>query len=254
MASEHERRGQGGHSVDVTFFVPCLNEEKNVTGALQVIVEAATEVGIQYEILVVDDCSTDGTVSVVEAFQREHPNVPIVLRKNERNQGLGRNYTEGARIAHGRYYMLVNGDNVERREALVPLLSKLGQADIIIPFFATLDSRPLVRRIISRSFTKLVNLVSGTSVRYYNGAVVHLRENVVKWPSGTRGFAYQAELITRLLAQGASYVEVEVPGEERQEGATKAFRPRNVFSVARSLLRISLRRFQYGNRTRQDTI
>jgi len=253
MVSEHERGEQGGHAVDVTFFVPCLNEEKNVTGALEVIVAAATEVGVQYEILVVDDCSTDGTVAVVEAFAGQHPNVPMVLRKNERNQGLGRNYTEGARIARGRYYMLVNGDNVERREVLVALLPKLGHADIVVPFFGALDNRPLLRRIISRSFTKLVNLVSGTSVRYYNGAVVHLRENVAKCPPGTRGFGYQAELITRLLAEGASYVEVEVPGEERQEGATKAFRPRNVLSVAGSLLRIGLQRFQHGKRTPQDT-
>lgn len=242
MATEGASPQPSCPSVDVTFFVPCLNEEKNVAGTLDVITGATAEVGVRYEILVVDDCSADGTVAVVEAYQANHPEAPIRLHKKERNQGLGRNYAEGARIARGRYYMLVNGDNVERREVLVALLPMLGQADILIPYFGRLDTRPWIRRIISRTFTKIVNWASGTSVRYYNGAVVHLRENVIKWHPGTRGFAYQAELITRLLAHGASYIEVEVPGEERQGGVSKAFRPKNMVSVGNSILRIARRR------------
>jgi hypothetical protein len=75
-------------------------------------------------------------------------------------------------------------------------------------------------------------------VRYYNGAVIHRRENVVKYHPGTRGFAYEAELITRLIARGATYLEVEVPGVERPHGASSAFKMRNAVSVGGSLIRI----------------
>jgi glycosyltransferase involved in cell wall biosynthesis len=227
---------------DISFFVPCLNEEKNVVNTLHVILASIAKTRVSYEILVVDDGSTDGTVVVVEAFQRERPEVPLRLVKNERNQGLGINYARTAPIACGTYYMLVNGDNVEREEVVVALLSRLGEADIINPFFGRLDNRPLTRRIVSRTFTILVNLLSGNHIGYYNGAVVHRRENVIRWHPGTRGFAYEAELITRLLANGATYVQIEVPGEERQHGSTAAFRPKNFVSVAGSLLRIAGRR------------
>lgn len=227
---------------DVSFFVPCLNEEANVINTLHVILASVAKTQVSYEILVVDDGSTDGTAAVVEAFQRERPDIPLRLIRNEQNQGLGINYARTAPVARGTYYMLVNGDNVEREEVLVALLSRLGEADIIIPYFGRLDTRPLVRRIVSRTFTTLVNLLSGNHVGYYNGAVVHRRENVIRWHPGTRGFAYEAELICRLLANGATFVQLEVPGEERQHGSTAAFRPKNFISVAGSLLRIAARR------------
>lgn len=235
---------QTEQQVDITFFVPCLNEEKNVINSLRVILGAVSEVGVSYEILVVDDFSEDATVSVVEAFQREKPELPVILVKSERNYGLGCNYARGAGLAHGRHYMLVNGDNVERHEVIVALLSKLGQADIIIPYFGGMDNRPLIRRVISRTFTFIVNTLSGNRIGYYNGAVVHLRENVIRWHPGTRGFAYEAELITRLIDRGASYIQVEVPSEERQHGVSKAFRFRNFLSVSASLMKIGGRRLR----------
>jgi len=230
--------------VDITFFVPCLNEEKNVTGALRTIVESAAETGVTYEILVVDDASTDNTVGVVEEFQREHPGVRIQLKKNERNRGLGRNYADGSYISYGRHYMLVNGDNVEQKVTLVALLSHLGEADILIPYFGDRDNRPFRRRIVSRAFTKLVNIISGNHIGYYNGPVVHHRLNVIRWHPDTHGFAYQAMLITRLLDEGATYLEFEVPNEDRPFGATKAFRLRNFLSIGHSLLEIGLRRLR----------
>lgn len=229
---------------DVSFFVPCLNEEENIVNTLHVILASVAKANVSYEILVVDDGSTDGTAATVQAFQQEHPEVPLQLIRNEQNQGLGINYARTAPIARGTYYMLVNGDNVEREEVIVALLSRLGEADIIIPYFGRLDTRPLNRRVVSRTFTILVNLLSGNHVGYYNGAVVHRRENVIRWHPGTRGFAYEAELICRLLANGATCVQIEVPGEERQHGATAAFRPKNFASVAGSLLRIAARRMR----------
>lgn len=223
---------------DITFFVPCLNEELNVLGTLNVILAAVNQVKVSYEIVVVDDASTDKTAEIVETFQREHPGVPLHLTRNAINQGLGHNYAAAAVASRGRHYMLVNGDNVEPVGVVTALLSRLGLADIIIPYFGRLDKRPLKRRIISRTFTILVNLLSGTSVRYYNGAVIHLRENVVKHHPGTRGFAYEAELITRLIARGATYLEVEVPGAERPQGVSTAFKMRNAVSVGGSLIRI----------------
>ncbi len=230
--------------VDISFFVPCLNEEKNIAGTLETIALAVEGSGVRHEVLVVDDCSQDGTVGVVRAHQHTHPEQPVILITSDTHQGLGVNYIRAAKTARGRYYMLVNGDNVERREVITALLSRLGQADIIIPYFGGMDNRPLVRRIISRTFTLLVNLLSGNRIGYYNGAVVHLRENVLRRHPGTKGFAYQAELITLLLARGASYAQVEVPSEERQHGVSKAFRPMNCLSVGHSLIKIGLRRLR----------
>jgi glycosyltransferase involved in cell wall biosynthesis len=226
----------------ISFFVPCLNEEPNIGGALDAILEATRMMPVSFEILVADDASDDDTVAVAEAWMAHHASVPAVLLKNRDHQGLGRNYALAAREAKGRYYMLVNGDNVERPELIAAILEQLGKADIIIPYFGRLDRRPLKRRIISRAFTHLVNLLSGMRIQYYNGAVAHLRENVIRYHPATAGFGHQAELITSLLLRGARYTEVEVPMRERQRGESDAFRWRNFISVAGSLWRIAKNR------------
>jgi hypothetical protein len=95
---------------------------------------------------------------------------------------------------------------------------------------------------VSRSYTALVNLLSGYSIRYYNGLAVHLRYNVMRWHSNSHGFGFQADLITRLLDLKATYIEIPVYPNERAAGATKAFKFRNMCSVGHTLLEIWLRR------------
>jgi hypothetical protein len=115
---------------------------------------------------------------------------------------------------------------------------------MIIPYFGKNDSRFLSRKMISTIFTALVNLINGYSIKYYNGPVAHLRYNVMRWHSDTEGFAYQAEIVTRLLDEGATYIEVLVSNKDRDSGISKAFNFKNFLSVIHSLLQIFLRRLR----------
>jgi glycosyltransferase involved in cell wall biosynthesis len=227
---------------DVTFFVPCLNEENNILNTLNTLLEAVTEVELKFEILIYDDASTDGTVAKVNEFCNSHPDVTIVLKKNATNLGLGRNYIEGSYVGRGRYYMLINGDNSEPKKSIVSIIRELGKADMVIPYFGDADSRNWWRRWISILFNSLVNFFSGNDIRYYNGPVLHLRKNVQRWHPDTHGFAYQAEIITRVLDEGATYVEIPINNSDREWGASKAFSVYNICSVGHSLLQIILRR------------
>ena len=240
----NETAAQSGSNLDVTFFVPCLNEEKNVAGALRTVMAAAANVGVSYEILVFDDGSSDDTAGAAERFAQEHADTPIRVIRNGKNRGLGRNYAEGSYLGRGVYYMIVNGDNVERQETIETLLSHLGEADLLIPHLGSFDKRPLGRRVVSRTYTALVNAISGNHIHYYNGPVVHRRANVMRWHPDSHGFGYQAILITRLLDEGASYLEFVYRSEDRAFGVSKAFRFRNILSVLHGFLKIGLRRLR----------
>ncbi|MBT4258908.1 MAG: glycosyltransferase family 2 protein [Nitrospina sp.] len=231
-----------GVECDITFFVPCFNEENNIVFSLENIIRASIETGVSYEILLVDDNSQDNTVSVIENYMRTHSDIPITFVKNKKNRGLGRNYVEGAYISKGKYYMLVNGDNAEPLEAIVAIVQKLNLADMIVPYFGKKDARSLGRRKVSSTFTFLVNLFSGHSLKYYNGPVAHLKLNVMRWHADTDGFGYQAEILSRLLMEGASFIEVEISNIDRESGVTKAFSTKNFLAVSHSLFQIFLRR------------
>ena len=206
--------------------------------------KSTSELDLAYEVLIIDDHSTDATVDVIRSFQEKHPELPIRLLTSPRRRGLGYNYVEGAFQGHGAYYMLVNGDHAEPYETLFAILSRLGEAEMIIPWFGNRDTRNSTRRWVSLVFTWLVNRASGNRIHYYNGPVLHLRYNVMRWHPDTQGYAYQAELVCRLLEQGFRYAEVQVQNQDREAGASKAFSMKNILSVSHSLLQILLRRIR----------
>jgi len=229
--------------IDITFFVACYNEEENIVATLDVLLSSLAEVPVTWEILVIDDASRDKSVEIIEQYIEAHGDLPIYLTANEENRGLGPNFVDGAFLGRGKYYRLICGDNAELKENLVKLLGYLGQSDIIIPYPAEIIGRSFLRRVLSRSFTRIVNLLSGYRIRYYNGLPLHLRYDVMRWHGNYKGFGFQADLVTRLLDEGATYTEVPVITKEREAGSSSAMALTNFFSVAHFLLDLCIREF-----------
>jgi glycosyltransferase involved in cell wall biosynthesis len=228
--------------IDLTLFVACYNEEPNIVGTLRTIQEAMRKLPLSYEIILIDDASRDRSVEVVKDFQRRNPSVPLTLVRNAKNRGVSRNFAEAAFLGRGRYYKLVCGDNVDSEENMLAVFERLGDADVIVPYHGRTEGRSLFRRFLSRTYTALVNLLSGHSLSYYNGCGIYRRADVMRWHSRTSGFGFQAELVVRLLDEGASYIEIPIVGRERQAGSSSALKLRNWISVGRTLLAITFRR------------
>lgn len=226
---------------DVTFYIPCLNEEENIGATLRTVFEAIRPFPYRCEIIAVDDGSQDGTLGILESCSLNHPPIPLRVIKNQETKGLGYNYFATALEARGEYYMLVNGDNAEPVETLRAILTAKGKGDMIIPYFGRNDRRNFVRRAISALFTGIVNAVTWNRIYYYNGPVLHRSENVRLYHAETGGYGYQAELICKLLNAGKTYTHVLVKNSDRERGFSKAFSLANFLSVGNSLFHIFLR-------------
>ena len=230
-------------TLDLTIAIPCLNEEKYIGATLDTVVTAMKELPYSYEVIVIDDGSTDRTASIVSEYCDAHQQLPIWLHRHERTRGLAYSYVDGAFLGNGKYYRLVCGDNVEPKETLMAVLGYLGKADLIISYHESVKGKTDFRRLISSSYTALVNLLSGYKIRYYNGLPVTLRYNVMRWGPYSFGFGFQAELITRLLDEGASYIQVPVVAIHQEKTAgNSALNWKNFFSVSHTLLEILIRR------------
>jgi glycosyltransferase involved in cell wall biosynthesis len=242
MAAAPHRHVEHHADLDLTLFVACYNEEPNIVGTLDTIQEVMRELPLRYEVVLIDDASRDRSVELVRDYQGRNPSFPLRLVENATNRGLSRNFAEAAFLGRGRHYKLVCGDNVETRETLLAVLGQVGAADLLVPYHAKIEGRGLFRRCLSRTYTALVNFLSGHSLSYYNGCGVYRRADVMRWHSRTSGFGFQAELVVRLLDEGAAYLEVPVVGREREGGKSSAMKLRNWISVGRTLLAITFRR------------
>lgn len=232
--------------IAITVLVTCFNEEAHIVESLENVVGALTAVEMPYEVIVVDDVSTDNSVARVREYLRLNPNYPIRLHVNTVNRGLANNYIDGAFLGTGRYYRLCCGDNAESRDVLIPIFRYLGTADMIIPYQEQekVIGKSKFRKALSNTFTFLVNLTSGYHIKYYNGLAVHLRYNVMRWHPSSYGFGFQADMITRLLDEGASYVQIPSTSVDRKGTASSALTTRNVLSVGHTLLEIAFRRIR----------
>lgn len=236
--------------LDLTMFIPCLNEERRVVPTLETVRAAMAEVPLTYEVIVVDDGSTDRTADVVLEYCRSNPDMPVSLHKNPRNLGLSRSFVDTAFRGRGRHYRLVCGDNVEPKDSMVKILRALGTADIIIPYYPVLPGKSRARKLISRLYTRIVDLLSGYEIAYYNGCALYRRYDVMRWASYNYGFGFQAHLITTLLDEGASYTQVPLEGFHLTKDRGSPLNMRNFLSTGHTLSEIFIRRLRreiYGN-------
>lgn len=226
----------------ITFIIPCYNEEKNVLGAIEKVSQAARLLKTEFDIIVFDDASKDKTYEVVQNYIKQNPSEAIQVFQNKTNRGVSYNFIEASFRGKGKYCRLICGDDVEPLETHLKILEKMGKADMVIPYYTMIVNRPKFRHIISKSFTKIVNLTTGFSIKYYNGCPIYVREDVMRWHVESTGLGYQAEFITRLLREGKSYIEVPLVGYDREGSAS--FKIRNVLSVCHSLLKLALGRLR----------
>ncbi|CAG1772635.1 partial heptose III glucuronosyltransferase, partial [uncultured bacterium] len=89
----------------ITIIVPCYNEEGNLKGTIEAVKGALASVKrfSSYEILVYNDCSTDGTGALADAIAKQEK--PVKVRHNPKNMGFGFNYTDGVRRATKDYLL-----------------------------------------------------------------------------------------------------------------------------------------------------
>ena len=109
----------------LTFAIPTYNGAEFLSGAIDSIVkEAAAEKFKDIEVLVSDNCSTDGTREIAEKYQAEYPGT-VRYRRNEENIGYDRNVDLAVREAKGEYVWLIGDDDYLSPGAVTVIRAKL---------------------------------------------------------------------------------------------------------------------------------
>jgi dolichol-phosphate mannosyltransferase len=217
--------------------IPAYCERENILHTLENVTRALQPLGIAHEILVVDDGSTDGTGDVVSSNLARFPNVRLLV--NERNMGFGSSYRRGVDAAALDHIVMVHGDNAWGWETLRELFGHVGDADIIIGYTRRMfRSRTWQRTIISKTFTLLINLMTGRRLRYYNGLQIHRADVLKSLRIESSGYGFQPEVLVKGLRLTKTFLEVPMDLIERKQGESKAFRVKNVIDVARTLRRL----------------
>ena len=225
-------------SDSITVAVAARNEESGLTNSVTILIDALRRHFDQYEVIVYDDGSTDGTGQIAEDLATHFDHVEVV--HHQQPQGLGGVIRAGLERARMHYFIWIDGKGATTASALDQIFALRGQADLVIPYPTNQWERPLFRRMISHTFHASLNLFFRLKLHYYTHLVLSKVAEARRYQSRSGSHAAQAEMLVRMLRAGHTYVEVGVEDNfDFKWHQTKAFHPRNVGTVVSLLVRLA---------------
>jgi len=213
--------------------VPARNEEGNLKACVQMLVRLLDEHFEDYEIIVCNDGSTDGTGPLADALAAQYPAVRVIHQSPSR--GFAESYQRGLQLARCAYVGLIPGDNELLEESVAAICAHVGRADIVIPSIANQEVRPWLRRHISVNYTAVVNVLFRQRLRYFQGPCVYPTELARRLRISTRGFPFLTEMLVRALVAGYSSVEIPMYLTPRTYGKSRALSWINVRTTLKTL-------------------
>ncbi len=149
--------------------VPAHNESENLVILLPRLFSALDGLKESYELILVDNASTDNTMEALEVFRKDHPQFRIV---SEPTMGYGRAVLTGLKETRGAYIGTIRSDNQEKAEDLARMLliSKDEGLDLHKAIRATRIDDGLKRIIISKCFNTLFYLMFQTKSKDLNAS------------------------------------------------------------------------------------
>ena len=219
----------------LSVLIPAYNEAKNLGLAVQDVLLAAAGLD-DFEVLIVDDGSTDGTGAVADQLASAHEQVIAI--HHEQNQGLVGAYETALAGARMNYFTFVPGDHEVSAESVREILSAIGSADLIVPYHATPWRRGWLRRVLTWISVTEVNVLFGWRLRYYQGPVVYPTTLVRSLPRRARGFFFATEMLAYAIEAGYTFKEVGLTHQERAYGRSKAVGISKIVDAEMAILRV----------------
>jgi glycosyltransferase involved in cell wall biosynthesis len=187
-------RHQSAPVVDLSVVMPVYNEQEALPGVLEEAQEALRDVDFSYEILLVNDASTDHSPDILDTFQRENPSIVRVLH-HPANRGITAACETLYDNARGRYVFINGSDGQWRTAECLRMMALRDHYDLIVGRRRRkrYDWR---RQAISALFNWSPALLFG--VRTYDaGSIKLFRRDVLNIPVISRGPFREAERIIR---------------------------------------------------------
>ncbi len=217
MAGRHRGRGSAGWRLSLV--IPAYNEEAGIRQAIAEANEALAGLARDYEILIVDDGSTDGTASAVEEIAAGRP--WLRLLRHRENRGYGAALRTGFEAARFDRVAFTDADCQFYLADLACLMPLTDSFPLAVGY--RMNRRdPWQRRFFSWGYNTLVRTLLGTGVRDCDCALkVFRREALARLLPQTPGFFVNAEMLSRARQLGYEIIEVGVRHRPRLRGSSK---------------------------------
>src|SRR3989338_6575860 len=206
-------------SITLSVFFPAFNEEENIHEAITRAISALQNIPAidDFEVIIVNDGSTDTTGEVAERLARESNKIRVI--HHEVNRGYGAALASGFRAALFEYIFFTDADLQFDLEEISKLLEHIPKYRVVLGYRAPrIDG--FVRLFNAKGWNVLNRILFGLKVRDIDCAFkLFDRKLIEKLPVNSRGAMISAEILIRLTRSGIRFKEVPITHLPRVAGS-----------------------------------
>ena len=197
-------------TVEVSVIIPAYNEEASILSVVERVQAAMTEIGCEYEILVIDDCSQDETGELAaQAGAR------VVTRPY--NMGNGAAVKTGIRQARGQKIVFMDGDGQHAPEDIRRLLQELERHDMVVGARTSDSDSDIHRNLANKIYNGLASYVCDRKIEDLTSGFRAIRTEIARefvhlLPNT---FSYPTTITLALARSGYSFTYVPIKASRR---------------------------------------
>ncbi|XP_034826169.1 dolichol-phosphate mannosyltransferase subunit 1 [Maniola hyperantus] len=227
-----------------SILLPTYNERENLPIIIWLIVKYLDRSGYDYEVIVIDDGSPDGTLEVAKQLQKLYGSSKIVLRPREKKLGLGTAYVHGIKHATGNFIIIMDAD-LSHHPKFIPSFIELQKKHDFDLVSGTrykdgggVYGWDFKRKLISRGANFITQLLLRPNTSDLTGSFRLYKKDILQKlidSCVSKGYVFQMEMIIRARQLDYTIGEVPITFVDRVYGESK-LGGSEIFQFAKALL------------------
>ena len=219
----------------LSIVVPAYNEKAQLSATIQTIAATIYKCEIvDYEIIIVDDGSTDGSFDVIQKLQEHNPNISCI--QHARNRGPGSAFLTGLAVARYPRITILPADNATAPTTLLALFGHYNAAEVVLAIPMNTESRSPLRHLLSQLYSMIYSTTFNTHLKCAHGWPVYPTERLRNLPLRSTRYSMFTEINVRLIRRGYSFVEINGYFNTKAVAKSSAVRVANLWECMKVYL------------------
>jgi glycosyltransferase involved in cell wall biosynthesis len=220
----------------LTVFFPCFNEEKNIRPLVTAYLEVLPQIAGKFEIIIINDGSTDRTSEITRKLSRKYPQVKLINHLH--NQGYGASIRTGINHAQFDWVFFTDGDGQYEPRQLLEFIPHTPEFKAIIGY-RTNRAEGSLRAFNARLFKLFIDLLFRVHVKDIDCAFkLFQTDTVSSFPLISTGAMISAEILYRLKKKRIRFKQLPVVHLPRRFGRPTGNHPKVVFRAGWEALKL----------------
>jgi glycosyltransferase XagB len=207
--------------LDISIIIPVFNERGNLRPLVERIKKALVEAKLTYELIFVDDRSTDDTINVLKTLSLTHP-IKILRKKENLPRGKAQSLLAGFKFASSEIVAMIDGDLQYPPEAIPEMVNKIVDGSDVVVANRYSKNTSFVRKLAS-SFFRIIfgNLLHGFNIDIQSGLKVFRKEIIERLDIHPSSWMFDLEFLIDSRDAGYKIDSVPIQFAKRVSGEEK---------------------------------